>query len=70
MWMAADVRVHGYREHEFFFLAVEVVELVFPQVLNVPWVDPAVRVRGFLDEHHLRLQVSGYAHLFIMVSVT
>lgn len=42
MWMPAHVWMDGYGEHEFFFLAVEVVELVFPQVLDVPRVDPAM----------------------------
>lgn len=49
--MAGDVRVHGDGEDEVVVLAVEVVEVVAPELLDRLRVHPAVGLgRGF-DEH-------------------
>jgi hypothetical protein len=32
--------------------AVIVVKMILPNRFHIPRVDPAVAVRGFLDEHH------------------
>lgn len=49
--MAGDVRVHGDGEDEVVVLAVEVVEVVAPELLDCFGVDPAVGLGGAFDEH-------------------
>ena len=51
---AGDVRVDRHPEDRVVLLAVDVVELVAPDLLEVPRVDEAVAVRRALDEHHRR----------------
>src|SRR6266545_1725262 len=52
--LAAHVRVDRHREDGVVVLAVHVVELVEPELLDVARVDEAVAVRRGLDEHHRR----------------
>ena len=52
--MPAHVRMDRDGEAKLVVLAVEVVEVVAPQVLHVARVDPPVRVRCLLDKHHRR----------------
>ena len=52
--VAGDVGVDGDGEDELVVLAVAVVELVAPDVLDVAGVDEAVAVGRRLDEHHRR----------------
>src|SRR5919202_1356505 len=52
LWPARDVRVYGEAVHRVVHLAVDPVELVAPQVFDVPRVHEAVAIRGVLDEHH------------------
>lgn len=52
--MPADVWVDGDGQAKLIILAVEVVEVVAPQVLYVAWVDPAMAVGHLFDEHHRR----------------
>src|ERR671932_2673006 len=51
---ARDVRVYGETVHRVVHLAVDPVELVAPQVFDVPRVHEAVAIGGVLDEHHGR----------------
>src|SRR5580700_1701305 len=51
---AANVRMDGEAERGIVHLAVDPVELLAPQVLDVARIDKAVTVRGFFDEHHRR----------------
>ena len=44
--------MNGHREAEVVILSVEVIEMISPQIFNVSWVYPAVRVRRLFDEHH------------------
>src|ERR1700722_3136606 len=48
------VRMDGEAERRIVHLAVDPVELLAPQVLDVARIDKAVTVRGFFDEHHRR----------------
>src|SRR5207244_13555480 len=50
----APFRVARHPEDRVVLLAIDVVELVAPDLLEVPRVDEAVAVRGALDEHHRR----------------
>ena len=50
--MARDVRVDRHGKAKIVVLPVKEVEVVSPQVLDVLWVYPPVRVGRFLDEHH------------------
>ena len=54
LWAPADVRMDRDREHRVFVLAVDVVELVAPELLELPWVHEPVAVGRGLDEHHRR----------------
>jgi len=58
--VAGDVRVHGDGEDEVVVFAVEVVEVVAPELLDRLGVHPAVGLRGGFDKHLLggRLIVS------------
>lgn len=47
-----NIRVDSNREDKLIILAVEVVEMVAPDILHVPRVDKAMTVRRVLDEHH------------------
>lgn len=40
------IRVYGDWEDELVVLAIEVVKMVSPNVLNVPWIDEPVAVGG------------------------
>ena len=52
MWMARDVRMNSHGEAKIVVFPVKEIEMISPQVLDVPWVYPPVRVGRFLDEHH------------------
>lgn len=51
--VAGDVRVHGDGEDEVVVFAVEVVEVVAPELLDGLGVHPAVGLGGAFDEHLL-----------------
>lgn len=48
IWMDSN------REDKLIILAVEVIEMVAPDILHVPRVDKAMAIRRVLDEHHRR----------------
>ena len=48
--MSTYIGMYGNRINELVVLPIEVVELIHPQVFNVPWVYPAVAIWRFLDE--------------------
>ena len=52
MWVSTHVGVNGHRKAELVILSVEVIEMISPQIFNVSWVYPTVRVRRLFDEHH------------------
>lgn len=54
MRMPTYIWMHRHWEHKLVILAVEVVELVHPQLLYIPRVDPSMTVGSLLDEHHRR----------------
>lgn len=54
MWMTADVRMDSYREAKIVVFSIEEIEMISPQILDVLWIHPAVRIGSFLDEHHWR----------------
>ena len=60
MGVPADVGVDGDGEAEFIVFSMEKVEMISPQVLNVSRVDPAMRVRRFLDELKDRISTKVY----------
>ena len=60
MWVAGHVRVHGDGEDEVVVFAVEVVEVVAPELLDRLGVDPAVGLVGAFDEHLLFGQKCGF----------
>lgn len=47
-----NIRVDSNREDKLIILAVEVVEMVAPDILYVSRVHKAMAVRRVLDEHH------------------
>lgn len=53
MGMAANIRMDRHWKAEVIIFAVEVVEMISPQIFDVLRVDPAMRVRSFFDEHYL-----------------
>lgn len=63
---ARDVGVDGDGEDELVVLAVEVVEVVPPDVLDVAGIDPSVGVCIVLDEH-LRPSVSSEPGVYLGV---
>ena len=50
--VSTHVRVNGHRKAELVILSVEVIEMISPQIFNVSWIYPTVRVRRLFDEHH------------------
>lgn len=50
--MPTDIWMDRHWEAKVIVLSIEVVEVISPQILYVPWIDPAVRVGCLLDEHH------------------
>jgi hypothetical protein len=54
MRSSRNIRMYGHWKHEFIVFSVEVVEVVHPDLLDIPWVDPSMTVRTVLHEHHRR----------------
>lgn len=54
MRMSANIGMNSDRINKLLFLAVEVVEVVFPQLLHIFRIDPSVAIRRLLNEHHRR----------------
>lgn len=52
MRMPAHIGMDSDWEAELVVFAVEVVEVISPQILNVSRINPPMRIRRFLDEHH------------------
>ena len=50
--MPAHVRVNSHREAKIVVLAVEIIKVVSPQLLDVFGIHPSVTVGRFFDEHH------------------
>lgn len=54
MWSPRHIRMNGNGKDELVVLAVEIVEMVPPDILHISRVDEPVTVWRFLDEHHRR----------------
>ncbi len=52
MWMPADIGMDRYWKAEVIVLSIEEVKVVPPKILNILWIDPAMRVWCLLNEHH------------------
>jgi len=52
--MTTDVWVYGHWKAEVVILPVKVIKVVSPKILDILWVNPSMRIRSFLDEHHGR----------------
>jgi len=50
----ADVGVYRHGKDKLVVLSVEVVKVIHPNLLNIAWIYPAVRVCTVLDKHHGR----------------
>ena len=50
--MAAHVWMDRHSKAKLVLVAIEVIELISPQVFNVSRIDPPMRIGSFLDEHH------------------
>lgn len=42
VWMPADIRVNGHRKAEVVILPVEVIEMISPEILHIPGINPAM----------------------------
>lgn len=48
------IRMDRHRERELVILSVEVIEVIHPNLLDIPWIDETVAVRHLLHVHHWR----------------
>ena len=54
MWPSRDIRMNSDGENEFVVFAIEIIEVIPPDVFHITRVDKSVAVWCLFDEHHRR----------------